>query len=227
MPFQLKDVVPWGRNFEEYCTMFDLARDDLEKRILGCADGPASFNAELSRRGGKVISIDPLYSFNKDDIQKRIDETFNVVIEQTTRNLDSFVWQHIRSVEHLSEVRRQAMDAFLEDFSIGKTQERYVVGSLPKLPFSDKAFELALCSHFLFLYSEQFSYVFHLESILELCRVASEVRIFPLHTLANQRSSYLGKVINVLEEKSYDVAIKEVPYEFQKGARHMLCVKEN
>ncbi len=207
--------------------MFKLSQDDLEQSILGCADGPASFNAELSKQGGKIISIDPLYAFNRDEIQKRIAETFDEVIRQTKQNLESFTWRHIYSVEHLAEVRRKAMDIFLEDFLIGKLQGRYIAGSLPELPFKDKTFDLALCSHFLFLYSKQLSYQFHLESLLELLRVAKEVRIFPLHDLSNQRSSHLESISQVLEKQNYDIATREVPYEFQVGARHMLCMKES
>ena len=35
----------------------------------GCADGPASFNAELSGRGGRVVSCDPLYRFDAAQIR--------------------------------------------------------------------------------------------------------------------------------------------------------------
>jgi hypothetical protein len=41
--------------------MFVLSDADLGLRILSCADGPASFNAESTRRGTAVVSMDPLY----------------------------------------------------------------------------------------------------------------------------------------------------------------------
>jgi hypothetical protein len=62
--FILDQVVPWGRSFEEYRRRFALNEADLQVRILGCADGPASFNAESTRRGTRVISIDPLYQLD-------------------------------------------------------------------------------------------------------------------------------------------------------------------
>jgi hypothetical protein len=50
---------------------------------------------------------------------------------------------------------------------------------------------MALCSHFLFLYSflysEQFDLDFHLGSVLALCGVAEDVRIFPLTELGSRR----------------------------------------
>jgi hypothetical protein len=57
MGFTLDKVVPWGRSFDEYIKLFDLAETDLQRRILGCGDGPAEFNSELSNRGGNIVSI--------------------------------------------------------------------------------------------------------------------------------------------------------------------------
>lgn len=55
-----------------------------------------------------------------------------------------------------------------------------MIGELPKLDFEESLFDLALCSHFLFFYSEQLNYEFHLASVKELLRIAVEVLIFPL-----------------------------------------------
>jgi hypothetical protein len=49
MAFKYADVVPWGCSFNEYRHMFHLTREDLQRSILGCADGPANFNAEMFR----------------------------------------------------------------------------------------------------------------------------------------------------------------------------------
>ena len=48
------------------------------------------------------------------------------------------------------------------------------------LPFNDGAFDLALCSHFPFLYSTQLGEAFHRAALREMCRVAVEVGVFPL-----------------------------------------------
>ena len=180
MVFSLDKVVPWGRSYIEYVAMFSLSKDDLTKKLLGCSDGPASFNCSLTKAGGKIVSVDPLYKFTKSRIKQRIEETFSVVIAQTKQNLHEFKWENIRSVEELAEIPNRAMNEFLMDYEPGLKQGRYVAAGLPSLPFRDKAFDLALCSHFLFLYGEQFSFDFHLQAIEELCRIAKEVRIFPL-----------------------------------------------
>lgn len=47
MAVTISQVVPWGRSLDEYRHLFDLAEVDLAKRIVGVADGPASFNVEM------------------------------------------------------------------------------------------------------------------------------------------------------------------------------------
>lgn len=224
MTFRLENVVPWGRSYDEYIAMFALQESDLHKRILGCGDGPASFNADMTRRGGQVVSIDPLYRFSATEIRRRIEETREQVLEQARQNRQEFNWTTIRSVEHLGGLRMEAMEQFLADYPGGLEQGRYVDGELPRLPFADGAFELALCSHLLFLYSEQLSADFHVASIRELCRVADEVRIFPLLEFGAQPSRHLEIVTNTLEEAGFRVRVETVDYEFQKGGNQMMIV---
>jgi hypothetical protein len=90
-----------------------------------------------------------------------------------------------------------AMNDFLADYAAGKAQARYIDAELPNLPFPDLSFDLGLCSHFLFLYTTQLGETFHQRAIREMCRVASEVRIFPLVALGSTSShcstqSWLG-----------------------------------
>src|SRR6185369_3711946 len=150
--FTLDQVVPWGRSFDEYRRMFALTDEDLNRRIIGCGDGPASFNAEATRRGCSVISCDPIYRFEKSQIQQRIVATYDEIMEQTRRNSHEFVWgDGIRTVEELGDARMAAMRTFLNDYASGKASGRYIEAELPTLPFANAAFDLALCSHFVFL----------------------------------------------------------------------------
>src|SRR5512144_3244993 len=126
MAFTYESAVPWGRSFEEYVQMFALTNADLERSILSCADGPAAFNAKMVQRGIRVVSCDPLYQFSPAQIRKRLDETYENVIKQTYRNVERFVWTRIRSVEELGQVRRAAMEEFLNDLDRGKAEGRYV-----------------------------------------------------------------------------------------------------
>lgn len=224
MPFELNNVVPWGRSFEEYVAMFALDNGELNRRILGCGDGPAAFNAVASRRGHKVISADPLYRFSEAEIRARIEETAGTIAEQTRRNAGEFVWTHFRSVDELIETRLNAMREFLADFAEGKQAGRYVDAALPNLPFADGSFDIALCSHFLFLYSEQHDLQFHVDSIVELRRVSREVRIFPLLELGSAPSRHLGAVSEELVRLGYRTERVRVAYEFQKNGNEMLRV---
>src|SRR5207249_1290671 len=163
--FTLDQIVPWGRSFDEYRRMFAMSDADLRARILGCADGPASFNVDATRLGGHVTSCDPLYRWNATEIRDRIIATSDEVLEQTRLNAHEFVWDTIRSVEELRRLRMEAMEAFLEDYEAGRRQSRYVDGQLPTLPFTDQKFDLAICSHFLFLYTSHLTEDFHKSAV--------------------------------------------------------------
>ncbi|MEJ2698926.1 MAG: hypothetical protein P8Z70_04605, partial [Desulfuromonadales bacterium] len=197
---------------------------DLKKPILGCGDGPASFNAVLSRQGGQIVSADPLYRFSAGQISRRIEETWSVVLEQTEKNREEFVWTAIPSVEELGRIRMEAMQEFLRDFPEGKSEGRYLPAGLPDLHFGEGEFELALCSHFLFLYGEHLDGNFHLRSIREMCRVAREVRVFPLLELGTRPSRHLEPVLRTLDTEGFGVEISTVDYEFQRGGNQMLKI---
>ena len=223
---KLENVVPWGRNLEEYQNMFQLSEKDLQSKILGCGDGPSSFNFEVTKLNGNMTSIDPIYQFTKDEIQQRIDETSSVVSEQLKQNQNDFVWKSIKSVDELINIRLTAMNNFIKDYENGKKEKRYIHNELPKLSFSNDSFDLVLSSHFLFLYSEHFDLQFHIDSILEMCRISKkEVKIFPLLDLKNQKSEYLEPILEELKRKGFEAKIIKTDYEFQKGANELLRIK--
>jgi hypothetical protein len=221
----IASVYPWGRSFDEYVRMFALSQRDLGLRIVSCADGPAAFNCEMNRRGRTVISCDPLYQFGTQEIRARIEQTSVLLVDLARKNPHLFVWEQIQSPEELLRLRMEAMQQFLNDFPCGLTDGRYVDQSLPRLKFENDRFDLAICSHFLFLYSDKLSLDFHLASIAEMCRIASEVRIFPLVDMKAERSAHLALVLARLCEIGFDAAIEKVEYEFQRGGNQMLRIR--
>jgi SAM-dependent methyltransferase len=225
MPFTLAQILPWGRSFAEYVAMFGLTAADLDKRILGCGDGPASFNAAMYKKGKAVVSVDPLYEFSKDEISRRVQVACPTIIEQVLANQSAYVWTTITSPQHLGRIRMEAMDDFLEDYDHGKADGRYVPHELPTLPFEDNAFDLALCSHLLFTYSEQLAASFHVKAVLEICRVAREVRIFPIVEMSGQPSRHIPAVCEALDGQGVRWSIESVEYEFQRGGNKTLMVK--
>ncbi|WP_159783325.1 SAM-dependent methyltransferase [Sodalinema gerasimenkoae] len=225
MGLTLKQVVPWGRSLADYRQMFALTDKDLETSILDCAGGPSSFNAEATAQGTSVISCDPIYQFSVEEIQQRIQDTYPQIIAALEDNGDHFVWDQFSSPHHLGEVRLATMDCFLEDFPQGRAQGRYQTQMLPELPFETSQFNLALCGHLLFSYSQPLDLEFHLNAIRELARVAQEVRIFPIVTnFAGDISPHLSPILEQLPQAGYHLTVETVPYEFQRGGNEMLRV---
>lgn len=221
---KLNEVVPWGRNLEEYRLMFNLSETDLNTKILGCGDGPASFNAEMTKLGYSVISCDPIYQFSAQEIRERVEAVYDRVISQVKQNAHRYIWKNFGDADELGKCRLAAMENFLLDYEEGKQQRRYLPESLPDLDLPDNQFDLCLCSHFLFLYSQQRSLDFHLASIKELLRVAREVRIFPLLQLDSQPSPYVESVFQEVDRLGWQGQIIAVDYEFQKDGNKMLKI---
>jgi hypothetical protein len=147
------------------------------------------------------------------------------VIDQTRQNQDEFAWEAITSVEELGRARMAAMQTFLSDYPAGLVEVRYLNSELPSLSFLNSDFDLALSSHLLFLYGRQLDEEFHHSSLLELCRVAKEVRVFPLLALGGAISPHLEGSIEMLRAGGHLVSIQRVSYEFQRGACEMLRIK--
>jgi hypothetical protein len=222
--FALDHVIPWGRSFEEYRRMFALSDADLQRRILDCGAGPASFNVQATRRGAHVISCDPLYQCEADEIRQRIAATYDTVLAETRRNQDDFVWGAIASVDELGAIRMAAMEEFLADYTMGRMAGRYVDAALPVLPFLDASFDVALCSHLLFLYTDHLDETFHFLAVREMCRIAAEVRIFPLLSLDGASSRHVDPIAQVFTHLGFTVAIEKVAYEFRRGGNEMIRI---
>ncbi|KAM3116003.1 SAM-dependent methyltransferase [Phormidesmis sp. 146-33] len=224
MAMKLESVVPFGRSLDEYIQMFDLTEDDLQKSILGVGDGPASFNAEGTQQGYRIQSIDPLYAFTAAEIKSRFDAVVDNIIQQIRDSPDDWIWTYHDSVEQLKSNRERTMALFCADYEPGKAEGRYTIAALPTLKYRDGDYDLGLCSHFLFLYSDQLDERFHLEGICEMLRVCKEVRIFPLLTLGLKPSQHLAAIVQTLEAKGHTCEIQTVPYELQRGGNKMLKV---
>ncbi|MBD2176412.1 SAM-dependent methyltransferase [Pseudanabaena sp. FACHB-1998] len=221
----LDNIVPFGRSKAEYELMFALTESDRQKTIIGIGDGPASFNAEMTAAGYQVTSIDPIYQFTGAEIKSRFDACVDGIIEQVIKSPSNWIWKYHKSPADLQANREKAIALFLEDYEQGKSASRYLKAELPRLDFADQQFQLALCSHFLFLYSAHLSLEFHLDSIRELCRIAEEVRIFPILTLAQERSPYLDTVRESLAKDGITSEIIQVAYELQRGGNQMIIFK--
>jgi hypothetical protein len=86
----LDEVIPLGRCLGEYREMFSLTESNLKLAILDCAGGAASFNAEMTRQGQKVISCDPHYQRTPVEIGDLIQEPDHNFIKLFQENRGSY-----------------------------------------------------------------------------------------------------------------------------------------
>lgn len=221
---KIDSISPFGRSFEVYWLMFDLHEKDIGKKIIGVGDGPSNFNAGMKELGGNVTSIDPMYVFEADEIERKFYESLDKVIDLLRENPEDWNWTYHKSPDHLRADRISVINKFLANYDKGKSENRYIAGQLPKLDFKDESFDLALCSHLLFLYSEHNDYEFHRASVYEMLRVAKEARIFPVFDLTNKRSPHIDPLIKELRTDGYQVSIKKVEYEMQRGGNEMIRI---
>ena len=225
MAFQLNHVVPWGRNMEEYKSMFLLNEEDMKKKIAGFGDGPASFNFEAHCLGCDITSYDPIYQFSKEELEKRIEDVRGIVMQQMSENMDNYIWTKIRDLHQLEQIRMDAMKLFLNDFETGVSEGRYRYHELPNcLPVEGNYYDIGLSSHFLLLYT-QLGFDFHIKAIEEMLRACKEVRIFPVVDLDASQAEMILDVIDEFKKK-YNVELKVTNYQFQKDANKMLVIRK-
>lgn len=220
--FRLEGVVPWGREAEEYESFFALGDVPPAAHMLDCGGGPSSFTAQRSAGGPGVRAVDPIYALGQAAIRARFEATREPMLEGMKNARGRFVWNYYPSPEAVVARREKALEAFLADRA--RHPERYVAAALPALPFAAASFDVAVCSHLLFLYSDELSLALHVESLREMLRVAREARVFPLLDMTGKPSRHLVPALSALADEVTAERVA-VPFEFQRGATHMLRLR--
>jgi SAM-dependent methyltransferase len=208
-----------SRSFAEYQAMFDLSDADLELSILDCCAGASGFTAELAARGGTGKAVDPAYGLPRADVIAAISNGASGAAQMIDDNQDRFVWDWYGSPGRRDQLRKDAAERFARDYV--ERPHAYVAGALPGLPFHDSAFDIVLCSHLLFTWSDQLGEDWHRAALRELARVAGrEVRVFPLVVQGT------GEPVGFLDRLAGELGAERrtVPYEFQAGASQMLVL---
>jgi hypothetical protein len=210
-----------SRSFAEYRAMFGLA--SLPQSVLDCCAGGSGFTAVAAAEGADAVAVDPAYELPYRELADAVrsgTSTGGNIVDQYSGD---FVWHWYGSREQRDRMRAEAAEQFLAD--LVAHPERYVAASLPHLPFDTGRFELALCSHLLFTWSDHLDAAWHLAALRELARVAAQVRVFPLVVQGNGAPvPFLDEVRSELAEDGLQSEIKKVPYEFQRGADEMLVL---
>lgn len=209
-----------ARSLSEYIQMFNLTEIELRSRILDCASGAASFTAELASRNSNVVAADPLYSEHLLQIRKFIEAGIQQAAKNVSYEKEMYNWIFPASIEEHLDIRSRSARLFLEDYL--NRPNSYKLYSIDGQGFPDNYFDIALCSHFLFVYGDLLSRDDHLRAIVELTRVARVVRIFPIVGFKASADQHLEYVISECEKVGIACSIRNVRYNFLQGTGRML-----
>ena len=220
-----EDILVTSRSFAEYVAFFGLDAEDLPSRILDCSAGASSFVAEADPRGIDAVAADPAYGQGVEALANRTTSAAAAGGRLIDAHSDRFTYDWYGTPQRRAEMRRTALTTFQGHRR--SHPNRYLAAALPQLPLADKSFDLALCSHLLFTWATNFEELWHLAALIELGRVAEEVRVFPLVLQGSgQPVEFLPRLRAELHQ-SFGITseIVTVPYEFQVGANHMLRLR--
>ncbi len=216
------------RSFEEYERMFSCGFEPGE-RVLDVAAGASSFAAAARKLGIQAVSADPLYSLEPDVMARRGLQELEEASAKLAELQHVYSWSYYGSASQHEALRRQSLELFLADYGRLYGTEAYVSAALPRLPFADESFDRVLCSHFLFLYGEQFGENFQREAVLELARVVrrgGEVRIYPLLDLKWDPYAGLGELMAFLESHGLSPALEASSLSFIPGSHQLLVIRK-
>jgi hypothetical protein len=218
------------RSYTEYEKMFVLKKEDLQQGvILDIAAGASSFTAAAKSKGIKAFAVDPLYLKSIPEMAEFGRNEIAISTEKLANLTQNFDWSYYGSPELHREHRLRSLDVFMEDYVKADAVNTYFSSALPELPFAAGTFSLVLCSHFLFLYQEQFDYTFHINAVIELlrvCRAGGQIRIYPIFNFKGSPYPSLERLMSEMQEHG---AISElVPSElpFIPGSTHFLKIQK-
>lgn len=217
-------VLVTSRSFAEYEAFFALTPDDLAGRVLDCSAGASGFAAVAAERGTRVVAVDPVYAAGPAALVAAARDGVAAGQAIIADHADRFTWSWYGSPGRRAAIRAQAWTAFGAD--VIRRPGGYVAGTLPALPFANGAFDLALCSHLLFTWSDVLDRAWHRAALLELLRVATEVRVFPLVVQGTGDAvPFLPGLVEEVRALGVVAAVRPVQYEFQRGGSDMLVAR--
>lgn len=220
-PSGIGELLVSSRSLAEYRAMFALTDADLRGRILDCPGGASGFTAEATAVGATACACDPVYGGDSDGIASRTEADLRRAEDYVRLHPDEYEWTFFRDTVDRRKQRASSAARFTEDYRTHR--DRYIAASLPVLPFATGAFDLVLCSHFLFAYADRFDLAFHAASIVEMVRVSTgTVRIYPLFPMGSGPPLDLVPLQAMLAAAGVTASRVGVDYQFQRGEPAML-----
>lgn len=177
----------------------------------------------MNATGGNVTAVDPVYERPSDEVAAMVGAEVARGSAWTVANIDRYRWDFYGDPDGHRRVRTDSARIFGAD--IVANSAKYQSGALPELPFAEDAFDLVLCSHLLFTYSDRLDREFHRLAIVEMARVGRQVRIYPLvHQSGSDERDLVADLVTMLPPRGLRASTVPVSYEFQRGAGEMLVV---
>ncbi|MBW7455856.1 methyltransferase domain-containing protein [Paenibacillus sepulcri] len=217
------------RGFEEYVRMFDLSEDELKAgEILDIASGGSSFTADASGLGFKAMAVDPRYALDPAGLFTEAEAEISLSTAKLEGLTDQFDMSYYGNMSNHRAGREKSLGRFAAHYGEPEARARcYAAGSLPALPFADRRFSLVLCSHFLFLYEEQFDFAFHRQAVLEMmrvCRPGGGIRIYPLMSLSGEIYPHLDALLEMIQAEGGKAELFRTGLPFIPGSESGLFI---
>ncbi|CAM4237578.1 SAM-dependent methyltransferase [Paenibacillus endophyticus] len=216
------------RGYDEYVRMFDLQPVDLERgEMLDVAAGGSSFTADANARGYRAFAVDPRYDKGIEEWISEAEQEIETSTAKLAKLQERFDWSYYGSIDQHRAGRVTSIERFKESVRDSMNKHRYAAGKLPELPYSDNRFSLILCSHFMFLYADQFGTEFHIEAMKELmriCKPGGQIRIYPLLSLNWEPYPGLEQLLHTIKENGGSAELCPSHLPFIPGSSQYLKV---
>ncbi len=207
---------PTGFSFEQYQQMFALDDAGLQGRILDLGGGFSTFNCQGRAAGYDIVSFDALYELSPAKINDRVDAWCLDLVQQGLA-CDSELSQAYCA--DLAERSRQ----FSQDVQSDQAQGHYLSQWQDIDKLSDSSFSCVVAPYY-FFHSVAGSLDDHIDVINVLCRVATELRIFPLLAESGKAPEQLGPLMLALQQQNLALEVVTVDGEMPYGSGAMLRV---
>jgi len=147
-----------------------------------------------------------MYHASAAEILRRSAESRGRIHHYQSDHPDQFHWPYLGSPAANLRCAEVSADLFGVDFAANPGG--YVPATLPRHPFPDQRFHLALSGYLLFTYADRLSLDDHVGALRELLRVSEEVRAFPLIDITGAQYPHLDALRSALEDDGVSVALR-------------------